>query len=232
MEQLNSLFGLRHCGRTLPRRSWPSAYGQMGRCLSPCLQDLDPNLYRSRLDAALGLFTGQGDGGMALLRHVDEQMRGAAEAQRFERAAWLVRRRARLEELLAGLGRLRATHAQALLVLAEHPRGGSFDAFWLVGGRVADWAPLQDAGDLHARTAAALGRADTGHGVAHLPADAVGEARIVQTWLAAHPAPALGLQPRPDAAALAAFVAGAEAAGAAAAGQAARARPAGAAAAG
>ena len=53
VEQLNSLFGLRHCGRTLPRREHPSAYGQMGRCLSPCLHDLDPNLYRERLDAAL-----------------------------------------------------------------------------------------------------------------------------------------------------------------------------------
>ena len=56
-EQLDSLFGLRHCGRKLRLRPWPSAYGQMGRCLSPCLNDLDPNLYRRRLDAALGLFT-------------------------------------------------------------------------------------------------------------------------------------------------------------------------------
>ena len=50
VEQLDSLFGLRHCGRRLPRREYPSAYGQMGRCLSPCLGDLDPNLYRRRLD--------------------------------------------------------------------------------------------------------------------------------------------------------------------------------------
>jgi DNA polymerase-3 subunit epsilon len=34
-EQLDSLFGLRHCGRKLRLRPWPSAYGQMGRCLSP-----------------------------------------------------------------------------------------------------------------------------------------------------------------------------------------------------
>src|SRR5918998_1611042 len=71
VEQLNSLFGLRHCGRALPRRAHPSAYGQMGRCLSPCLNDLDPNLYRERLDAALRLFVdGRGDGGAALLAHV------------------------------------------------------------------------------------------------------------------------------------------------------------------
>src|SRR5919108_2200460 len=63
LEQLNSLFGLRHCGRTLKLRQWPSAYGQMGRCLSPCLNDLDPNLYRRRLDGALALFTGRDDVG-------------------------------------------------------------------------------------------------------------------------------------------------------------------------
>jgi DNA polymerase-3 subunit epsilon len=216
MEQLNSLFGLRHCGRALPRRSWPSAYGQMGRCLSPCLQDLDPNLYRSRLDAALGLFTGQGDGGMALLRHVDEQMRAAAEAQRFERAAWLVRRRARLEELLAGVGRLRATHAQARLVLAEHPRGGSFDAFWLVGGRVVDWGPLRDLEDVAARTAVALRGGDGTGAVACLSPEEAAEARIVAGWLDAHPeTPAMALSARTGRDALQRFLA--RAAGAAAA---------------
>ena len=73
MEQLNSLFGLRHCGRRLVTRQSPSAYGQMGRCLSPCLGDLDPNLYRRRLDAALGLFAGGRDLGCTLagfMRHL------------------------------------------------------------------------------------------------------------------------------------------------------------------
>ncbi|MEA2192376.1 MAG: polymerase subunit epsilon, partial [Solirubrobacteraceae bacterium] len=95
-EQLDSLFGLRHCGRKLRLRPWPSAYGQMGRCLSPCLNDLDPNLYRRRLDEALGLFTEGGDGGARLLAHLDEQMRAAAADQRYERAAWLRRRRERI----------------------------------------------------------------------------------------------------------------------------------------
>src|SRR5581483_4792883 len=89
VEQLDSLFGLRHCGRKLPRRDHPSAYGQMGRCLSPCLGDLDPNLYRRRLDSALALFVGGGDGGERLLAHLESQMREAAAEQRFERAIWL-----------------------------------------------------------------------------------------------------------------------------------------------
>jgi DNA polymerase-3 subunit epsilon len=203
-EQLESLFGLRHCGRALRLREWPSAYGQMGRCLSPCLNDLDPNLYRRRLDEALGLFTGDGDGGAALLAHLDEQMRAAAAEQRYERAAWLRRRRERIATLVHALqGTLAATHARPRLVLAPHPRRPRFDAFWLVGGQVADWCGLEEAaGHLHPRTLAALARAG-----AELAPDAVAEARIVQTWLAAHDAPSLALDPPPTAGAIEAFVA-------------------------
>ena len=86
VEQLSSIFGLRHCGRRLRRREHPSAYGQMGRCLSPCLGDLDPNLYRRRLDAALALFTAREDGGALLLARIEEDMRAAAAERRYERA--------------------------------------------------------------------------------------------------------------------------------------------------
>jgi DNA polymerase III subunit epsilon len=208
-EQLDSLFGLRHCGRKLRLRPWPSAYGQMGRCLSPCLNDLDPNLYRRRLDEALALFQGDGDGGAALLAHLDAQMHAAAAERRYERAAWLRRRRDRIGALVHALGgTLAATHARPQLVLAPHPRAARFDAFWLVGGRVADWCALDEAADLHGRTVAALARAG-----GELPRDAVAEARIVQTWLAAHAAPALALAPLPADGEIAAFVA-AQAAGA------------------
>ncbi len=212
LEQLNSLFGLRHCGRTLRLRPWPSAYGQMGRCMSPCLNDLDPNLYRRRLDEALGLFTG-GDGGAALLEHLERQMRAAASERLYERAAWLRRRHERIAVLVRRLaGMLAATHACPRLVLAPGPpraagdaRAQRFDAFWLAGGRVADWAALHEVEDMAARTEAVVARAPAGP-VAHLPADAIGEARIVQTWLAGHDAPALPLDPAPGRAAVEAFV--------------------------
>jgi DNA polymerase-3 subunit epsilon len=208
LEQLNSLFGLRHCGRTLKLRPWPSAYGQMGRCLSPCLNDLDPNLYRRRLDEALALFTGRGDGGAALLAHIDGQMREASAAERFERAAWLRRRRERLAVLLERLGGvIAATHARPRLVLAEHPRGQRFDAFWLVGGRVADWGPLGDADDVWARTADALRAGDGTGPTTSLAPDEVDDARIVATWLASHDATKLDLSRTPGRAEIERFVA-------------------------
>jgi DNA polymerase-3 subunit epsilon len=187
VEQLNSLFGLRHCGRSLAPRPHPSAYGQMGRCLSPCLGDLDPNLYRERLDEALRLF--EFDGASALLAHVDAQMRAASRAQRYERAAWLRRRARRLESLLNRLGGvLRAAHAGARIVLAPHPaEEGRADVFWIAGGRIADWGPLPaDEDELLARTHAAVAAAPGSRLGGWLPADALDETRIVGLWLARH----------------------------------------------
>ena len=189
-------------------RPWPSAYGQMGRCMAPCLNDLDPNLYRRKLDEALALFTGDGDGGTALLAHLDAQMRAAAADQRYERAAWLRRRRTRIAALVRALdGALTATHARPRLVLAPHPRGRPrYDAFWLTGGRIADWDPLDAVDDLHGRTLAAL--AGAGSGPPRLRGDVAEEARIAQTWLARHDSPVLDLDPAPEPHVLQAFAAG------------------------
>src|SRR3954451_15875393 len=157
VEQLTSLFALRHCGRGMKRREFPSAYGQMGRCLSPCVGDLDPNAYRRRLDEVLALFAGEGDGGRALLSHLDADMRRASSELQFERAGWLRRRRARLAVLLERLGGTpSATHARPRLVLASHPERACFDALWLVGGRVAAWEPQTAQTDVWFRTQAAL----------------------------------------------------------------------------
>jgi DNA polymerase III subunit epsilon len=213
VEQVDSLFGLRHCGRRLVRRDHPSAYGQMGRCLSPCLGDLDPNLYRRRLDEALRLFVDGGDGGQRLLLHVDAQMREASAARRYERALSLRRRARRLGAILGRLGGvLEATHARPRLLLAAHPvQSGSHDAFWMAGGRLVDWGVLPaDPHELRERTATALRRGGrAGELGAHVPPDEVDEVRIVATYLASHPETAqLSLGPAPDADALECFAYG------------------------
>jgi DNA polymerase-3 subunit epsilon len=72
-------------------------------------------------------------------------------------------------------------------VLASHPEAARFDALWLVGGRVAGWAPLTDPAEVWERTQAAL-RGGDGRGAAPCATpEEVGALRIATTWLAAHP---------------------------------------------
>jgi DNA polymerase-3 subunit epsilon len=174
----------------------------MGRCLSPCLGDLDPNLYRRRLEEALRLFLGDTDGRERLIAHVESQMWVAARERRYERAESLRRRCRRIQAVLERLGgMLAATHARPRLLLAQHPIEDRFDAFWLVAGRLVDWGPLPDSDEeLGVRTREALRRGGrTDELGAHVPPSEVDEVRIVAGWLASHPdTPALALSPCPD----------------------------------
>jgi DNA polymerase-3 subunit epsilon len=123
-------------------------------------------------------------------------MADAAAAQRYERAAVLLRRRDRLAALVGRLsGLLEATHARSRLVLARHPAKDRWDAFWVVAGTVADWGPLPGVDELAERTSAALaGRPQRRR--ATTP-DQVDEIRIVHTWIAAHDPPRLELDEPP-----------------------------------
>jgi DNA polymerase III subunit epsilon len=205
-DQLTSLYRLRHCGRHLKLREHPSAYGQMGRCVSPCLGDLDPNAYRRQVDAALAHFEQPG-AGEALLAEIDRRMREASAEARYERAAALLRRRERLAWVLERLeGVLRATHAAPRLVLARHPVKERLDAFWVVQGRLVDWGPLPGHSELVERTEAALRRRP---GRTVVPVDEIDEVRIVAGWIADHEPPELPLDPPPSPEALLRFAGGA-----------------------
>ncbi len=187
VEQLNSLFGLRHCSRKLPRRYHPSAYGQMGRCLSPCLGDLDPNLYRERLERALRLFTE--DGGRELLAHVDAEMRAASASAQLRargdpptpaRAAGLAGVPARRGAADGALRRAAGGRAASRL------SPGRGDALLVSGGRVVDWLVLPLAGEeVEERAAAAVrGAPRPGDLGGWLPPDELDEVRLVGGYVA------------------------------------------------
>ncbi len=206
-DQLTSLYRLRHCGRSLKLREHPSAYGQMGRCVSPCLGDLDPNAYRRQLDMALAHFEGA-EPGQELLSEIDRRIEEASAGRRYERAAALLRRRGRLAWVLERLeGILRATHSAPRLMLVRHPVKPRFDAFWIVRGRLADWGPLPGHSELVDRTEGAVARTRGTRGP--VPADEVDELRIVWGWLAEHGPAELPLDPAPAPEVLQSFVAGA-----------------------
>ncbi len=197
-DQLTSLYRLRHCGRTLELREHPSAYGQMERCVSPCLGDLDPNAYRRQLDEALSFFDAA-DGRERLLAEIDARIAAASRDHRYERAAALLRRRGRVSWLLETLeGVLRAVHTLPRLVLARHPSKDRYDAFWIVQGRLVDWGPLPGPTELQQRTEAALSCATPARRSVVGP-DEVDELRIAAAWVADNEPPTLPLDPAPDA---------------------------------
>ena len=198
-DHLTSLFRLRHCGRTMKRREHRSIYGQMERCCSPCLGDLDPNAYRRQIDRALAIFDSPDAAPGLLLAELDRRIADASVARRYESAAALLRRRERLAGLLDRLGGvLRAVHADPRLVIARHPAKMRHDAFWIVAGRVADWGALPCTEEVRRRAGAALAGAP-GDRAAHVPADEVDEVRIVAAWVAEHEPPQLPLDDALDA---------------------------------
>ena len=193
-DHLTSMYKLRHCGRKMRRREHPSIYGQMGRCCSPCLGDLDPNAYRGQVDKVLALFEHEHGAAEPLLAEIDERMAAAARERRYERAAALLRRRERLEALLGRLdGVLRAVHADPRLVLARHPVQPRFDALWLVAGRVADWGPLPEHADEVARRSRSVLDGARRAERTSVPAEDVDEVRIASAWMAEHHPPELSL---------------------------------------
>ena len=182
VEQLNSLFGLRHCGRALPRRSTGRRpTGQMGRCLSPCLGDLDPNLYRERLDGALRCSSTSATAARAARprRRADAAARGpplrgggvAAPAPHAAGDAARARSAASCARSTPAPGSSSAAHPEA---------AARADAVWIVGGRMVDWARLPGArAEGAGRTVEAL-RAAPGRRPRRLAApDELGEVRIV-----------------------------------------------------
>ena len=125
-------------GGKMVLREHPSLYGQMGRCVSPCLGDLDPNAYRRRLDEALGLFDGP-DGAERLWRTSTRRWSaprpsGTTSAPpscatgASASASCSTPRRARPGGPLGLARRAR-----------KHPAKPEWDLFWIAGGRVADW---------------------------------------------------------------------------------------------
>ena len=199
-DQLTSLYRLRHCGRTLHLREHPSAYGQMGRCVSPCLGDLDPNAYRRQLDVGARPVRRARAGRAAARGDRPPHRRGV------RRPALRARRRAAAPARPAGLG-ARAARGHP----ARHPRGPAAAAGAPPGQaalrRLLDRA--RAAGRLGAAARAtpsswsapqaALARARAAARATPVPADEVDELRIVWGWLADNEPPELALDPAPDA---------------------------------
>ena len=193
-DQLTSLYRLRQCGRKLKLREHPSAYGQMGRCVSPCLGDLDPNAYRRQVDAALAHFEEPG-AGERLIEEIDARMREASGSRASSERRLCCAARSGSPGCSSGstvsCARLTPRPASCSHSIRSSPAStpsGSSRAGSSTGGR------FRGATELAERTEAALAR-PAGRPV--IPVEEVDELRIVAGWIADHEPPALELEPTP-----------------------------------
>ncbi len=84
---INKTFKLCKCRcETLKKRSRPCLNYQMGLCMGPCFQEIDPKAYREIVKEVVAFLRGRAP---ILIRKIKRQMVAAAENQQFEQAALL-----------------------------------------------------------------------------------------------------------------------------------------------
>lgn len=131
LKVLNRVFPLRKCPDSqFSHRSRPCINYQMGRCLGPCCNPVDPEAYRELVEQVRRFLEGEGD---EVVRELEERMHREAEALRFEEAAVL---RDRIQALRKVLERQKIVsmdrHDKDVLALA---RGDSRVRFFLLSVR-------------------------------------------------------------------------------------------------
>lgn len=89
LKVLEAVFPLRTCSRDLPReigRERPCLNHHIGRCLAPCAGQISQEQYRAVVDEVIQFLEGRTDD---LIRRFQEEMKEAADALDFEKAARL-----------------------------------------------------------------------------------------------------------------------------------------------
>ena len=95
---IHKTFRLRKCKPvTFKNRTRPCLNYQMGLCLAPCSEDVDPAVYREITKEVISFLQGRTP---ALIRKVKRQMAKAAQEQQFEKAAQLRDKMFALEKTL------------------------------------------------------------------------------------------------------------------------------------
>ncbi|MGA6924752.1 MAG: excinuclease ABC subunit UvrC, partial [Desulfosarcina sp.] len=95
---INKTFPLRKCSnRSMGHRTRPCIHYQMGQCLAPCVQKVDPRVYGAVVKEVLLFLKGRTP---ELIKRIRRQMVSASERQDFEMAAVLRDRMTALEKTL------------------------------------------------------------------------------------------------------------------------------------
>ena len=137
------LFGLRSCNEEITgKRDRPCLEYEIGRCVAPCVDTIcSAPQYRAAVDRTRLLLEGRTT---ELIARLEEDMRAAAEAERFEHAAHLrdaVRTLGQLRDRQQRMSTARVGDRDAIGVKTG-PTGSVIQVFQMRGGRVIDRVEL------------------------------------------------------------------------------------------
>ena len=198
MSLAHRLFGIRSCNEIIDgRRGRPCLEYDIKRCLAPCVASIcSLDEYRHAVDQAQLLIEGRQD---ELVDGLSGEMRAAAEAEQFEKAAHLRDAIKTIGTLAAWRNKMEAPAMgdRDAFGLKAGPSGGVVQVFQIRHGRIADRVELvtdraDAAGDLDDRTLLCIALqqfyADRVappevHTPVELPAD---EGEAIESWLSAH----------------------------------------------
>jgi len=137
------LFGLRSCNEEITgKRDRPCLEYQIGRCVAPCVDTIcTERQYRAAVDRTRLLIEGRN---AELIERLEQDMREAAEAERFEAAAHLrdaVRTLSQLRDRQQRMSSMRFGDRDAIGVKTG-PSGSILQVFQMRGGRVIERVEL------------------------------------------------------------------------------------------
>ena len=188
------LFGLRSCNEEITgRRDRPCLEYDIGRCLAPCVASVcSADAYAAAVRRTRLFLEGRND---ELVAQLEAEMREAAEAERYEHAAFLrdaIRTVGQLAERRQRLSAARRGDRDAIGVKTG-PTGSVLQIFQMRGGRVIERVELvaeSDGGQteserdvLEAAIPQFYGDRDVPPEV-HVPAD-IGDLGLLESWLSA-----------------------------------------------
>ncbi len=136
LEVIKKIFPLRTCALELPRKTpqRPCVNFEIGRCLAPCAGKCEEAEYAQMITGVIAFLNGQYK---QITDQLDKDMRAAAMALQFERAAQLRDRKRDIEDLMQRQQAIQINQAeQDVFALSQDSLDAMAQVLWIRGGKM------------------------------------------------------------------------------------------------
>jgi excinuclease UvrABC nuclease subunit len=155
----------------------------MGKCLGPCVGEVDAEGFQAAVDRALAALEGRDD---TLVAELTERRDALAEELRFEDAAWLRDRIRGLEHVITVQRRLRSVATRNLAIVAPSLESNARELFWIRRGQLAGQTRLTHQTRLSTIARgleATFAEMDAASEASPIAREKVDEMHLLDTWL-------------------------------------------------